>query len=43
MWELKEADLLPFSVLGVNIVRLGLSFQANKNYVFLDVLLLLKL
>jgi hypothetical protein len=26
MWQLKEAELKPFSVLGVNIVNLDVSF-----------------
>jgi len=30
IWQLKEADLKPFSVLVVNIVRLGLFFLAKK-------------
>jgi hypothetical protein len=42
IWQLKGADLKPFSVLEVNIVRLGLSFQA-KTYGFVVVLLSLKL
>ncbi len=42
IWQLKKADLKPFSVLGVHIVRLGLSFQA-KNYSILVVILSQKL
>jgi len=43
MWQLKEAELKSFSVLGVNIVKLDLCFQVKTSYGFLVVLLSLKL